>query len=454
MTKQKCFIFSFTFNLLLFFTILIWVSPVLASRISNVRALIEVDDYSLSKYEPKEGTYLGAYVYQDTLINGKMQKFNELIGKKHASFFLYAGYGHSFPQDWIDQVKAVGAAAHVALEPNQGLDKVQDDQYLREYARKLKETEIPIFLRFASEMNGAWTVYGGNPQKYIEKWRLIHNVMEEEAPNVMMVWTVFTFPQSTIQKFYPGDEYVDWVGVNIYNVIYHNNNINFLAAHEDPLKLLDYVYNTYSDRKPIQISEYGATHYTITDNKYYEDFAISKISRMYNGIRTKYPRVKSIFYFNVNNLVNAPEGRRINNYALTDNKNILKTYSNLINNNHFLDNIGTNLEGQFDKELMNIREGLYLFNGTTYISSKVIKKYLAASVRWMPQTNEIFVTKGNKKFVLSVEPASDIGSVKSFIKDGTAYIPLRTIAEVLDYQVIWNSKQQLIKVLLAEENNL
>lgn len=159
--------------------------------------------------------------------------------------------------------------------------------------------------------------------------------MEEEAPNVMMVWTVFTFPQSNILSYYPGDDYVDWVGVNIYNVIYHNGNINLRADQEDPLELLDYVYDTFSERKPIQISEFGATHYTITDGKYYEDFAIEKITRMYNGLKTKYPRVKSIFYFDVNNLVNAPEGRKINNYAITDNERILKTYSNLISDPYF-----------------------------------------------------------------------------------------------------------------------
>ena len=231
------------------------------------------------------------------------------------------------------------AAAHIALEPNLGLDSVLDDEYLHNLAQLLGETGRPIFLRYASEMNGNWTNYSGDPELYIEKWRLVHDVMEKEAPNVIMVWTVFTSPTSTMAAYYPGDAYVDWVGVNIYNVVYHNNDIEQYAADEDPLELLDYVYDTYSDKKPIQISEYGVTHYTVTDNAKYVDFAISKLERLYKGLKTDYPRVKSIFYFDVNNTANAPEGRQINNYALTDELRILETYKSLIADPYFLSDL-------------------------------------------------------------------------------------------------------------------
>ena len=396
-----------TLWLLIFVFIYAFITPVGAQQLpkknSNVRVLIEVDDYKLSKYEPKKGVYLGAYVYQDTLINGDMKKFNELTGKKHASFFIYVGYGSPFPQKWIDQLKEVGAAAHIAFEPNNGLDQVKDDQYLRNFARKLKESGIPVFLRFASEMNGDWTAYSGDPKKYIEKWRLVHDVMEEEAPNVMMVWTVFTFPQSNILAYYPGDEYVDWVGVNIYNVVYHNNNIKLKADHEDPLELLNYVYDTFSERKPIQISEFGATHYTITDGKYYVDFAIEKITRMYNGLKTKYPRVKSIFYFDVNNLINAPSGRRINNYAITDDERILKTYSNLISDPYFLSDVGPNLEGTANKEFMVVKDGILVLNGKTFVSSSVLKKYMKAKVFWDSQNNKLTLLKRGNTITFDIK---------------------------------------------------
>lgn len=298
-------------------------------------------------------------------------------------------------------------------------------------------------------MNGNWTAYSGDPKKYIEKWRLVHDVMEEEAPNVMMVWTVFTFPQSTIKKYYPGDEYVDWVGVNIYNVVYHNNSIKHRASHEDPLKLLDYVYDTFGGRKPIQISEYGATHYTITDGKHYEDFAVQKITRIYSGIKTRYLRVKSIlFYFEVNNMVNAPEGRRINNYAITDNDRILKTYSALIKDPHFLSDIGPNLEGRVDREMMHVIDGVHTVGGRTFVSSRVLEEYMKASVSWEPEKGRITVKKGNRAAAFNVQSYGKAvkGTKGAFILNGTSYFPLREASRALGYRVIWDEGENLIKV--------
>jgi hypothetical protein len=408
------------------------------------RILIENDDYKLAKYEPRQGLYIGAYVLQDSLINYDMAKFNELTGKKHASFFRYVGYGQPFPEDWFRDLQEVGAVPHIAWEPNDGLDVVQDDTYLRTFARKLNESGVPVFLRFASEMNGDWTAYSGDPEKYIEKWRLVHDVMAEEAPNVMMVWTVFTFPQSTILTYYPGDEYVDWVGVNIYNVVYHNDSIRHRADHEDPLELLDYVYNTFSERKPIQISEYGATHFTITDNMEYVDFAIAKITRMYEGLKTRYPRVKSIFYFDVNNIVDGVANRQINNYALTDNEEILTTYAGLISNTHYLSDIRENEEGHYDQELFLVQEGICSNQGTTYISSHAVRKHFGAQVTFQSSPKQLVITKGAKTFVLPVGEKPEANA--AFISNGTSYVPLRIVTSELGYKISWNGAENLILV--------
>lgn len=425
---------------LVFFLSILWIVTAEPCQ-ANYRILIETDQYRLAKYEPRSGAYLGAYVFQDTLIQGNMATFNEITGKNHASFFLYVGYGKPVPTKWLEELKKVGAFAHIAWEPNDGLDVVKDDAYLRSFARDLAAAEMPIFLRFASEMNGSWTAYGGDPKKYIEKWRLVHRVMKEEAPNVIMVWTVFTFPQKTILPFYPGDDYVDWVGVNIYNVVYHNDDLNQPAAHEDPLQLLDYVYNHFSERKPIQISEYGATHYTTTDGKEYVQFAQEKISRLYGNLQTKYPRVKSIYYFNVNNLINAPPGRRINNYCLTDNPQILKTYAELIQSPHFLTSSAKNEEGALSRELMLVQKPAYIVNGSTYLPIQELEKYLHAKITLMNNNRMLKIQKGEQetRLQLSLNPVYR-GSPRSL------YLPLRPIAEHLGYKVIFNQQEKLITV--------
>jgi beta-mannanase len=74
-------------------------------------------------------------------------------------------------------------------------------------------------------MNGDWTRYGGDPVRYKIAWKTVADVMSERAPNVALVWCVNHVPEKNIPAFYPGDPYVDWVGVNFYSVPFHDNNV-------------------------------------------------------------------------------------------------------------------------------------------------------------------------------------------------------------------------------------
>ncbi|MCX7597690.1 MAG: glycosyl hydrolase, partial [Armatimonadetes bacterium] len=217
-------------------------------------------DSSLGPYEPAYGCYIGAYVELDPTVKGDVDGFERLVGKKHLSYFRYVGYGQPFPFAWVKELKARGQVPHIAWEPNQGLDAVQDDEYLRGWAEAARRADVPIFLRFASEMNGNWQAWSGDPALYVEKWRLVYRVMHQIAPKVIMVWCPFAVPQGSITSYYPGDEYVDWVGVNIYSVKRHDGDPNKIAG-QDPRDLLRYVYKLYAPRKPIAICEYAATHY-------------------------------------------------------------------------------------------------------------------------------------------------------------------------------------------------
>jgi hypothetical protein len=182
-----------------------------------------------------KGCYIGAFIERDDTVRGRIDEFEEITRKKHASYFTYVGYGCPFPGDWVAKVKATGAVPQIAMEPNYGLDEVRDDAYLRAWARDAARTRVPIFLRWGSEMNGPWTKYGKDPKQYVEKFRLVTKVMREEAPNVAMVWTPFSEPTRTIASFYPGDDHVDWVGVNVYSVYVNNGDPLRPAWQRDPL---------------------------------------------------------------------------------------------------------------------------------------------------------------------------------------------------------------------------
>ncbi|MBX7135492.1 MAG: glycoside hydrolase family 26 protein [Fimbriimonadaceae bacterium] len=299
----------------------------------------------LAKFEPAVGCYLGAYIELDPKLTKVMvdssgnkrklpEEFEGLVGKEHAMYFFYLGYGRKLPKDWVNTLANRGKLVHIALEPNDGLGKVQDDAYLQQLADDLAQAGVPIFLRFASEMNGDWTNYNGNPALYKEKWRLVAETMRDRAENVAMVWCPYTTPRGNIDDYYPGDEWVDWVGVNMYNVTYFNQDPDMPAHHVEPTEMLDDIYRKYSKRKPIMIGEYATTHYSALENRPVIDFAISNIRELYSALPTKYPRVKAVNYFNSNNLL--VSHRQNNNYTVTGDKRVLAAYQNAISSNYYL----------------------------------------------------------------------------------------------------------------------
>jgi hypothetical protein len=295
-------------------------------------AAAATSDTGLAKFEPAEGCYLGAYVLADINISGKMERWEELTGKGHASYLKYVGHGRPFPTEWAKAVKEREAAPNIAFEPNDGLAKVVDNEYLRGFARDAAALGGPVFLRFASEMNGPWTKYHGSPRAYREKFRLVSRVMREEAPNVAMVWTPYCTPLGPIPDYYPGDDAVDWVGVNVYSVHHHDGSRHHPAHREDPAELLRPIYELYADRKPIQISEYASTHFCKACGEYTADFAMDKMIRMYRSLPRDFPRVKMIYWFSWDTV----SGKAAeNNYAVTDDPVIRDTYRRLVAPDYF-----------------------------------------------------------------------------------------------------------------------
>jgi hypothetical protein len=293
----------------------------------------------LAKWEPATGCYLGAFEMRDENVGCSMSRWEQTVKKGHASYLRFVGYGQPFPSEWVKQVRSVGGAPNIAFEPNDGLQFVADDSYLRGWAKAAGQSGGPVFLRFGSEMNGTWTAYSGDPKLYRTKFRVVARVFRQEAPNVAMVWTPYCTPKNPIPAYYPGDDAVDWVGVNIYSVHHHNGDLAMPADKEDPLALLQPIYDRYAKRKPIQISEYAATNFCQACQESMPEFAINKMRRMYSALPTRFPRVKMIYWFSWDTISG---GAAENNYAVTGNEAVLSTYRHLTQNRYFLPRIVIN----------------------------------------------------------------------------------------------------------------
>lgn len=299
---------------------------------------------NLARLEPEEGCILGAYIdldpnlsqaYQDQ--NGRTRKlpeeFEGRVGVVHGMYFFYLGYGQPLPMDWVKRLAAQGKYVHVAFEPNDGLEAVKNDDYLQSFARDCRESGANIFIRFASEMNGDWTKYSGNPRLYVEKFRLVASVLRQ-APNVAMVWCPYTTPETPIPSYYPGDEYVDWVGVNMYSVTYFNQNLKTPGGHIEPKDMIEFVYNRWTRTKPMMICEYAATNYSAAEDSDVTDFAAKKIRALYADLPKRFPRIKAVNYFSTNAI--QLEHRKNNDYTLTRVESIHRLYRDLVAKPYYL----------------------------------------------------------------------------------------------------------------------
>ncbi|UUZ85497.1 glycoside hydrolase family 26 protein [Paenibacillus sp. P26] len=200
----------------------------------------------LAKFEPQYGTYIGMYTERDPKMQNYFDRSETFYGKKHALYLAYSQVGKAFPRQYASRAKQAGAALQIGWEPAGGLDAVTEDT-VRQWAREAKASGIPIFLRYASEMNGDWVVWHGDPQKYIEKFRMVHDIMAQEAPNVAMIWSPGDVPMYSMDAYYPGDDAVDWVGVSMYTEPYENGDpAQGSMLGTSPVERLDYLYKTYA----------------------------------------------------------------------------------------------------------------------------------------------------------------------------------------------------------------
>ena len=151
------------------------------------------------------------------------------------------------------------------------------DDYIHQYAKDIVATGLPLAIRFDHEMNGVWypwsettgkgeSINGNNKGDYVKTWQHVHDIFEQEGANNLVVWTwapniVNNLPAANksvdfLKTLYPGDDYVDWVGLSGYlrPAYKADNNFTFDYTFGSTLAQLRQI----SD-KPIVLAEIGAS---------------------------------------------------------------------------------------------------------------------------------------------------------------------------------------------------
>lgn len=175
------------------------------------------------------------------------------------------------------------------------------DSYIRQWATDARNWGHPFFLRFDDEMNGHWypwseQINGNQPGQFVAMWRHVHAIFTEVgATNVTWVWCPNSeFDGSLpLESLYPGDSYVDWVGVDAYNWGTNPAKPDVWLPFSQVFAPIYTHLGTLAPSKPIMIAETASTEY-----------GGSKAAWITDGLTTQlpqtFPRVKAFVWFNWN----------------------------------------------------------------------------------------------------------------------------------------------------------
>ncbi|KAJ3340386.1 hypothetical protein HDU93_007111 [Gonapodya sp. JEL0774] len=165
--------------------------------------------------------------------------------------FWYAGQLQAQAKASSSAANGSSTALSLALMPDVGLENVAESVW-QQVADDLKTVNygmgVPVFLRFAHEMNGNWVPYGQRPLQFVKTWRLLASLVRSRTNLTAMVWAPnmgagypfgssvytpkvgsdeynatdtnrdgrITVMDDPYGPYWPGRDWVDWVGISIY----------------------------------------------------------------------------------------------------------------------------------------------------------------------------------------------------------------------------------------------
>jgi hypothetical protein len=166
------------------------------------------------------------------------------------------------------------------------------DFYITRWATAAAQYRKPLYLRFAHEMNDPyrypWGPQNGNrPDDFIAAWKHVHLIFQKmNATNVLWVWSPH-ISMPWFEYYYPGDEWVDWIGTGVLNYGDAAPWSRWWTFHQIVEKAYPALLKLH---KPIMITEFGSVTSGGDAGQWYV--------QAFRDVHEKYGAVRSIIFFN------------------------------------------------------------------------------------------------------------------------------------------------------------
>lgn len=182
------------------------------------------------------GIYFGLSTPQAPWSDSEIDGISAKAGMRPDLLEYFVNWTEDFRAQAVVQAYRQGTVPAITWEPWSGLQngtsqpayalaRIIDgkyDGYITRFASAVRDQKWPIVLRFGHEMNGDWYPWsesksGNQHGEYVRAWRHVHDLFDQVgADNVIWVWSpniTRPVPSVALKPLYPGDKYVDWVGM-------------------------------------------------------------------------------------------------------------------------------------------------------------------------------------------------------------------------------------------------
>ena len=209
------------------------------------------------------------------------------------------------------------------------------DDYLKNYAETISKFDHPVLFRLANEMNGDWCAYSGyqtgkDPLIYVEFYRYVYQIFEEAGANKNVIWvwnpngkSMPPFQWNHMMMYYPGDEYVDIVGLTAYNTGTYYAEVG--ETWQTFKELYQDLYTEYNARfgQPLMITEFASASEGGDKAQWIRD--------MFRDIKD-YPNIKVAVWWNSCDLDPSKEERTVaRSYFINETDEIIDIFRENLN---------------------------------------------------------------------------------------------------------------------------
>jgi hypothetical protein len=282
---------------------------------------------------PKEGVYNAAFPNfgpnESRVSSTRLRQFERQAGKPIAWAYFSNNWfnGIHFPNEAVTTIADQGVVPFIRMMPRSnwhgyGTDPVYRmqrfvdgdfDDDLRRWARAARDTNVPLMVEFGTEVNGDWFPWNGKwnggsetdeygnprladgPERFRDAYRHIIDLFRAQgADNI--TWVFHADAESSpgadwnsMAAYYPGDDYVDWLGLSVYGPQEPGEEWRAFRP------VMDRGYAELSkvaDEKPIGLLEFGAIQ---------EDGNELKAEWIRDALETvagkRYPRLAAVSYW-------------------------------------------------------------------------------------------------------------------------------------------------------------